>query len=298
MKLRTAVGAAFGLALATAFLCYHGAAASTQGKTMKHLLVVSVTKGFHHDSIPVADETIQMLGQKTGEWETDVVTTDEDLAAKTTPEALKKYDAVIFANTTGVLPLADPQGFLDYIKAGHGFGAMHSGADTFHEWPGAPAGTVSEYCKMLGAEFQTHHAQCRVEGRIVDPSFPACKALIAWQKKNKVSTPPESYSPTYVYKNQWRGYDEMYLYKNVDTANLHALVQMDVHPPDHSEHVDQEPAPWLISWCKAYGKGRVFYTSFGHRQEMWHDPLYQEYITGGIRWMLGLAKGSTTPNLH
>jgi type 1 glutamine amidotransferase len=30
----------------------------------------------------------------------------------------------------------------------------------------------------------------------------------------------------------------------------------------------------------------VFYTALGHREDVWQNPLYQEHILGGIRWVL------------
>lgn len=65
-----------------------------------------------------------------------------------------------------------------------------------------------------------------------------------------------------------------------------------------------------VSWCRAAGKGRVFYTSLGHRQDLWSaDPdlknrinpvetskQFQAHLLGGIRWALGLAPGSSEPN--
>src|ERR1051325_10797938 len=173
-----------GLALAVTALTvgllfpHHAQAASPKAqKAKKHLLVVTVTKGFRHDSIPVAEQTIQMLGEQNGKWETDFVRTDEEMQAKMTATALKKYDAVVFANTTGVLPLPDPKAFLDYIKAGHGFAAMHSGSDTFHEWPGVPKEQVSPYVEMLGGEFLTHHSQCAIMAHMADLRSPALKGV-------------------------------------------------------------------------------------------------------------------------
>jgi type 1 glutamine amidotransferase len=56
--------------------------------------------------------------------------------------------------------------------------------------------------------------------------------------------------------------------------------------------------------------GRVFYTSLGHRDDVW-DPtapeggkrenapelskLYQQHVLGGILWSLGLAPGDAKP---
>src|SRR5690349_10978609 len=165
-------GAALAL-VATAFaatlLPLHTAQATQNGTHKKHLLVVTVTKGFRHaDSIAVAEPILQTMGERNGKWDTDFVRTDEEMQSKMTAEALKKYDTVVFANTTGVLPLPDPKGFLDYIKAGHGFVATHSGSDTFHEWPGSSA-KVSDYIEMLGGEFLTHHSQCAVYAKMEDP---------------------------------------------------------------------------------------------------------------------------------
>jgi type 1 glutamine amidotransferase len=43
------------------------------------------------------------------------------------------------------------------------------------------------------------------------------------------------------------------------------------------------------SWERTFGKGRVFYTSLGHRADIWtNDPVFRAHITGGIRWALGL----------
>ncbi len=283
--------------LSVSMLTAPKAQAAQAGKVKKHLLVVTVTKGFRHGSIPVAEETIQKLGDSTGDWDTDFVRTDDDMKAKMTPDALKKYDAVVFANTTGVLPLPDPQGFLDYIKAGHGFAAMHSGSDTFHEWPGQKPGEVSAYVDMLGGEFLTHHAQCAIDAHVEDPRSAATRPLVqaakgvteeAKQDLTKNTLPVTDAKGGTV----WKTYDEIYLLKNNDRSKVHVLLSLDKYPNDGSAEANK-PGDHLISWVKSYGQGRVFYTELGHRDEMWRDAVYQQHITGGLRFALGLAKGST-----
>src|SRR6266436_8046911 len=71
----------------------------------KKVLVVTVTKGFRHSSIPTAEKVLGELAKKSGAFEVDYVRTDEEMAEKMTMASLKKYDGVIFANTTGDLPL-------------------------------------------------------------------------------------------------------------------------------------------------------------------------------------------------
>jgi type 1 glutamine amidotransferase len=242
----------------------------------KKLLVVTVTKGFRHSSIPTAEKVLGELAQKSGAFTVDYVRTDADMAQKMTLDALKNYDGVIFANTTGDLPLPDEQGFLDWIKSGHSFIGMHSATDTFRgHTPPDP------YVEMLGGEFKEHHAQAEVNCIVQDPSHPACRNL----------------GKTFHLK------DEIYLLKNFDRAKVHGLLYLDKHPNDHT------PGDYPIAWCKLYGKGRVFYTSLGHREDVW-DPntpetfkrenpkevseAYQQHILGGIKWALGLEKGDAT----
>ena len=300
MKFRL-MGAALSLLACTAFALTQSApkAAPHLGKSKKTLLVVTVTKGFRHsDSIPIAEQTIEELGKTGKEWETDFVRTDDDMKTKMTASALKKYDAIVFANTTGDLPLPDPQAFLDYIKAGHGFAAMHSGSDTLHKWPGSSS-AVSEYIEMLGGEFLTHHSQCAVMAKIEDPTHPALKPLATLSKEKLTATEDlkekEVRASTATDGKTWKVFDEIYLLKNNDRKNLHVLLSLDAYPNDGSSEANH-PGEHLLSWVKSYGKGRVFYTELGHRPEVWRDPLYRNHIKGGLEFVLGLSKGSVTPN--
>jgi type 1 glutamine amidotransferase len=294
---RPLTGAALALcaagALCATLLAPHTAAHAQRTTGKKHLLVVTVTKGFRHGSIPVAEKTIESLGNSTGEWDTDFVRNDDDMQAKMTPDALKKYDAVVFANTTGPLPLPDAHGFFDYIKAGHGFAAMHSGSDTLH----GDNNTVSPYVDMLGGEFLTHHSQSAIMPHLADTKSPALRGVV----KMKSAISPTDIEARNVQRQgsvtdgkTWKVFDEIYLLKNNDPSRVHTLLWLDKYPNDGSPDANK-PELHLISWTKSYGTGRVFYTELGHRDEVWQDPLYQKHITGGLEFVLGLAKGSTAP---
>jgi hypothetical protein len=199
----------------------------------------------------------------------------ELLAEKMSPAALKNYDAVVFANTTGDLPIPDKEAFLAWIKSGKGFVGMHSASDTFHGYP--------PFIEMLGGEFKGHGKQVQVEAINQDQECPACRHLPA----------------------NWTVFDEIYLLKNFDRSKVHGLLTLDKHPNEKT------PGDYPIAWCKKYGKGRVFYTSLGHREDVWcskwkdaegqrkNSPevaeAYQQHILGGIKWALGLEKGSAKP---
>jgi type 1 glutamine amidotransferase len=193
------------------------------------------------------------------------------------PDNLKNYDAVIFASTTGDLPLPDKQGFLDWIKAGHGFVGIHAASDTFHGWP--------PYKEMLGGEFKMHGKQVGVSVINADPKNPATAEIPpAWAIKQ----------------------EEIYNFKDYDPAKVHELMTLGISPLDGSA------GHFPVSWCKRYGEGRVFYTSLGHREDIWDpDPSlkdrinppeiaekYQAFLLGGIKWVLGLEPGDATPQLQ
>jgi uncharacterized protein len=287
----------------------------------KKLLVVTTTTGFRHSSIPTAEKILSQLAKDSGEFTVEFVqqppgksnapkkpadlkitATAEEIAAfnvaikkfnsdetayeiteakwedalkaalqKLSPESLKNYDGVIFASTTGDLPIPDQQGFLNWIKAGHAFIGIHAASDTFHGWPG--------YIDMLGGEFQHHGRQVSVDCINVDPSNPATAHL------PKVWTIQQ---------------EEIYQFKNYDPAKVHDLLILDKHPENNSS------GHFAVSWCKDYGAGKVFYTSLGHREDIWDtDPnipnrknsveiskAYQAHVLGGIEWALGLKKSS------
>ena len=78
------------------------------------------------------------------------------------------------------------------------------------------------------------------------------------------------------------------------------------HHPNDATDVRLFP----VSWCRKAGTGRVFYTSLGHREDLWSDDpalpgrindvsiskQYQAHLLGGLKWALGLAEGSAEPN--
>ena len=297
------------------FGCTFGFAAPAQAAPKK-VLVVTVTKGFRHSSIPTAEKIIGQLANESGAFTVDYARVSPDdpqfkgddgkrdnakvdaaikavLAEKMSAAALKKYDAVIFANTTGDLPLPDNEAFLAWIASGKGFVGMHSATDTF---PGFP-----RYTQMIGAHFKTHGAQVKVDVINQDPKCPICKHLPA----------------------NWEVFDEIYQMKDFERTEVHGLLTLDKHPNNNT------PGDYPIAWCKNYGghlvevpangaallmqnhqsrkPGRVFYTSLGHREDVW-DPAwpdrknpkevaeaYQKHILGGIRWALGLEKMNAKP---
>jgi len=251
------------------------------GAEPKRLLVVTATKGFRHSSIPTAEKILGALGAQSGVYTVDYVRggpngkDDTDVKELLAPESLRKYDGVIFANTTGELAIPDKEFFLNWIKSGKAFVGMHSCSDTYHQYP--------PFIEMLGGEFRTHHEQVKVSCLNQSHQHPANKHL----------------GPTF------EVFDEIYLFKNFERAKVHGLLTLDRHPNRGY------PGDFPISWCKEYGQGRIFYTALGHREDVWDaewvdnrgrranapevSQAFQQHILGGIRWALGLEAGDGKP---
>lgn len=52
--------------------------------------------------------------------------------------------------------------------------------------------------------------------------------------------------------------------------------------------------PW--SWVRMQGKGRVFYTAWGHDERTWRHPEFQNLVERGIRWATGNDPSLSAPS--
>lgn len=63
----------------------------------------------------------------------------------------------------------------------------------------------------------------------------------------------------------------------------------DKHNPDRTvlmERVDDEGRePW--TWVRTHGKGRIFYTAYGHDDRVWSHPSFQRLVTNALKWAAG-----------
>jgi type 1 glutamine amidotransferase len=265
------------LAIVAGFGVLHFAAAQTgpeklPPKGMAHILVVSQTKGFEHDSIPNAMATIWRMGHETRLWEA-TLRTDTELITKRdlgrNAKNLNKFDALIFASTTGELDLSPDQksDMMSFIKDdGKGFVGIHAALDTNYNWP--------EYGEMIGGWFNEHpwftfNAPIIVE----DPDFPAVRH----------------------FPHEFVKYDEIYQAKNWSRDKVNVLLRLDESKLDYSNNprIHRQDHDFAVAWSKMYGKGRVFYSTLGHTQEAWDGPDIQKMYFEAIKWVLGLTEGST-----
>ena len=105
------------------------------------------------------------------------------------------------------------------------------------------------YIPMVGGQF-LRHGTGEFSAEIVQPNHPALAGV----------EPFTTWDETYVHTRH-NPVDRTVLMERVDAEG-------------------REP----YTWVRTQGKGRVFYTAFGHDQRTWGNPGFHKLVEAGIRW--------------
>lgn len=248
------------------------AGGSHSAPARKKLLVIGEEKGYRHESVSHAMATIERLGRETGLWDTFIRTDTEPLTKKKlefNAKNLNDFDAVLFY-TGGDLEMDDQQkaDFLSFVHDdGKGFIGVHSATITFTHWP--------EFGEMIGGYFDEHpwgtfNAPIIVE----DPNFPGMEQ----------------------WAHEFWFMDEIYQERNFSREKCRVLMRLDPAKLDLTNpKVHRTDRDFAVTWAKMYGKGRVYYSTLGHREESWDRPEVQKMYTEAIKWATGLVDADVTP---
>lgn len=210
------------------------------------ILVFSKTVGYRHSSITEGKAALLKLAEQNN----FSIDTTED-ASYFTNKKLKKYNAVIFLNTTGdVLNEEQQKAFEKYIQSGKGFVGVHAATDTEYDWPW--------YAKLVGANFLSHPKQQ--------------KAKLIVTEKNHLST---LHLP-----GVWERFDEWYNFKSINPA-INVIMTIDESSYEGGKNGTTHPMAWYMK----YDGGKSFYTALGHTAESYSDPLFLQHLLGGIKYV-------------
>jgi uncharacterized protein len=238
----------------------------------KRLLAIGEAQGWQHDATSRGLATIWKIGQDSGVFDT-YIKTDAGLITKKKQKMNAKnldyFDAVLFY-TSGELKMDEQQkaDLMSFIKEdGKGFIGVHSADDTFYEWP--------EYGELLGGYFDGHPWN-RFDAPIIveDREHPTTKHFPA----------------------EFMIYDEIYQAKNFSRDNVRVLMRMDETKLDMTaKGIKRTDGDFAVTWVKEVGKGRMFYSTFGHTVEAWERPDVQKMWLEAIKWAMGMTDGDATP---
>jgi uncharacterized protein len=255
----------------------------------KKLLFLTHAALYKHTSLGPAEKAVIELG-KTGGFD---VTTVEGYKQDSkqldfsflTPDYLDQFDGVMMM-TNGNLPFSDAQKkmLVDFVRGGKGFIGAHCASLTFYNYP--------EFGEMLGGYFNRNLPQGTIAVlKVEDARHPATKMLGAsWPLVD------EFYLFGAAPWNESRPNDNIdVLFKNkipmgFSRDRVHVLLSLDTNAMDMSKQPNLvKGGDYPQAWTREYGQGRSFYTSLGHRDDIWsNDPVFRAHILGGIRWALSL----------
>lgn len=252
--------------VAVALLCTVCLSLATQAAQTKTVLVYSRTKGFRHgDAIEKGNPILKRIAEELGYQ--CVVSEDP---AVFDPQNARKWNLIIFNNTTGRMNFSEPQrlkALMDRIKVdGAGFMGFHSATDCFYDWP--------EYGQMLNAYFAGHPWNQVVHTRVEDPDHPLMK--------------PFGKGP-FVVK------DEIYQFRNYKRSNVRVLMSIDPRSVDISRG-RRPDRDYAMCWVRTWGKGRVYYNAHGHYGHVFENKTFQQHIKLAMQWAIGDIDVDTTPS--
>jgi len=225
----------------------------------RKMLVYNKCKSFRHGSIPYGAKALEVLGAKTGSFSV-VVTADDAMLA---PAKLAGFDAVCINNATTRWKKDGPEmkALREFVESGKGLVGVHAATD----------GTAGH---LFGGLFSGHPWHEKVGIKIDEPKHPVNAAFAG-----------KAFLIT----------DEIYMFTKIySRTKLRVLLSLDMTKTRaKGRRADND---YAVSWVRALGKGRVFYCSLGHRNEIFWNPAVLRHYLAGVQFALGDLPADATPS--
>lgn len=262
-------------------------------QAQRTILIYSATAGYRHGSIPVGKLALEELGLKTSAYQAII---SDDLA-NFENDKIHKFDAIVLLNSSGDFFM--PSGkkkktFSDeewkfiterhhrllenlqaYVEQGGGLVGIHAATDACKNH--------DHYPSLIGGVFDGHPWTAGKNANIVveDPQHAINQPVFGDMKDFMIK-------------------EEIYQLKNEPYSRDKLRILLHLNP-EKSDPVDQKKVKrtdndFAVSWVQSVGKGRVFYTNFGHNHEIFSNPLILKHYLAGIQFATGDLAADTTPS--
>ncbi|MDR3198055.1 MAG: ThuA domain-containing protein [Planctomycetaceae bacterium] len=163
------------------------------------------------------------------------------------------------------------------IRNGKGLVGFHPATDSNriggNIYENSPKDKITEFTKLFGAEFTIHGQPQETTVSIVQPS------PFSWLAAKGKS---------------FRMFDEWYVHKNFGD-DIHVFAVLETGEMK-GEMYSRPPCP--IIWGRLEGKGRVFYSAFGHYDNYWKDSDNILFVLQLIQAAAGEIEVDLTPNIN
>jgi len=131
--------------------------------------------------------------------------------------------------------------------------------------------------EAAGCGYAGHGMQQMGTMQVVSPKFPGT----------------ERCGPAFSMMEEWFSLSDF-------ASDLHVVLVQDTQVLSKEQPVDKrfyDRPPYPATWARTHGKGRVFYTSMGHREDVWTNPKFQQVLLGGLSWAARNVDADVAPNI-
>jgi type 1 glutamine amidotransferase/sugar phosphate isomerase/epimerase len=232
-----------------------------------------------HGSISTANLAFELMGRKTGAFETTVSRDPEVFR----PESLRQFDGVFFNNCVGNL-FTDPalrQSLVEFVYAGGGMMGVHGTSVAFTQWPGAIE-DFPEFGLMIGARGAVHRASDEhVLIKLDDPGNPLTQMFSR---------------DGFDYRDEFFRVGDPYSRKRVrvllsiDTDKTDLKAGRGAAPPERADN------DFALAWARNYGRGRTFYCTIAHNPYVFRDAKMLSFYLAAAQFILDDLPAPTIPS--
>ncbi|PWJ54775.1 putative membrane-bound dehydrogenase-like protein [Dyadobacter jejuensis] len=179
------------------------------------------------------------------------------------PKTLAQFDALmLFANWDEIAP-QQAEALLDFVAGGKGFIPVHCASYCFRN--------NEAIVKLIGGQFW-RHTWDTIQPVWKQPGHPAIAGV-----------------------KSFKTIDETYLHTKLQPDNV-VLTERMVQDDQKKDKPGLENEPY--TWVRTHGKGRVFYTAYGHDERTWANPGFQALLEKGILWAVNEEARQAHQNLN
>lgn len=225
---------------------------------------------FHASHVQARQAVNELAAELATEYDQTLEVQETENAAAFTTENLATMDAVVFAQTGGVLfDQAQRSALEAYIRGGGGYMGMH-----YAGWSvGQSEHDVNPfYARLVGAASEGHPENPAVRpGRVVvsDASHPLTAGL------------PSDFTRS----------DEWYDWVLNPAPNVRTLLEAD----ESSYGMGRQGSSHPITWCQEIDAGRSWYSGMGHEGTAYSEPVIRTQMRNGLAYAAGLLPADCSP---
>ncbi len=166
-----------------------------------------------------------------------------------TPAVLNEFDGLVLYANIDRIEAEQAQSVLDFVSGGKGFIPLHCATYCWRN--------NADIVALMGGQFLRHGGQVFTT-KIAEAQHPIMKGYHSFT----------SWDETYIH----------HLHNEQNRTVLEYRIE-----GEQAEGNSREP--W--TWVRTHGKGRVFYTAWGHDQRTFSNPGFHNLVERGIRWACG-----------